>query len=54
MKFTGSKSRMAKDIVPVIQVILSAKTRMGNDNNEYLIDFWNAMQNDLDLSLIFS
>lgn len=74
MKFTGSKSRIAKDIVPIIQECINdnnlneyiepfvgggniidkikCKIRIGNDSNEYLIDFWNAMQNGLNLSSI--
>lgn len=31
---------------------IKCKTRIGNDNNEYLIDFWNAMQNGLALNSI--
>ena len=31
---------------------IKCKNRIGNDSNEYLIDFWNAMQNGLDLNSI--
>lgn len=70
----GSKSRIAKDIVPIIQECIDdnnletyiescvgganiidqikCKNRIGNDSNEYLIDFWNVMQNGLDLASI--
>jgi DNA adenine methylase len=70
----GSKSRISKEIVPIIQKCIDdncletyiescvgganvidkikCKTRIGNDSNEYLIDFWNAMQNGLNLNSI--
>lgn len=31
---------------------IKCKTRIGNDSNEYLIDFWNAMQNGLNFNSI--
>lgn len=74
IKYMGSKSRIAKDIVPIIQKCIDdnkittyiepfaggcniidkikCKTRIGNDSNEYLIDFLNAMQNGLNLNSI--
>ncbi len=74
IKYTGSKSRIAKYIVPIIQECIDKNkidtyidcfvggcniidkiicpTRIGNDSNEYLIDFWNEMQKGLDLKSI--
>lgn len=74
IKYMGSKSRIAKDIVPIIQKCINdnnidiyiepfvgganiidkikCKSRIGNDSNEYLIDFWKAMQHGLNLKSI--
>lgn len=70
----GSKSRIAKYIVPIIQQCINdnnikyyyepfvgganiidkivCSKRIGSDNNEFLIDFWNKMQSGLDLNSI--
>lgn len=66
IKYMGSKSRIAKDIVPIIQKYIDnnnittyiepfaggcnvidkikCENKQANDSNEYLIAFWQALQ----------
>lgn len=66
IKYVGSKSRIAKDIVPIIQKYIDdnkittyiepfaggcnvidkikCENKYANDSNEYLIAFWQALQ----------
>ena len=67
IKYVGSKNRLAKDIVPILQSYIDkydittyiepfvgganiidkiqCETKIGYDNNVYLISMWNALQN---------